>query len=220
MPAFAAQRLLPAEGRDIDLVPVDVVGEHRAGRVGEAQALAVVRNPVAVGNAHARGGAVPGEQHVVRPVDLAEVGKLAVIGADDGRVELQLLDRIGHPAFAEALPGEAGDRPGAEHRPHRHFERAGVGPGDDADAVSVGQLEHLAHQVDAELQPLLAEAAAMRPAEHLRVSSLSGLQPGGLAQGPDEKYGRAGRTWRLVNHSISPHREHAPRWDGVARRRI
>ena len=80
-------------------------------------------------------------------------------------IELQLLDRVGDPAFAEAFPGQAGDRPRAEHRPHRQLERAGVGAGDDADAVGVGKLEHLAHQVDAMLQPLLAERAAVRAAE-------------------------------------------------------
>ena len=43
------------------------------------------------------------------------------------------------------------------------------------------------------LQPLLAELARCeRP--RTPVSSLSGLQPGGLAQGPEEKCGRAGRA--------------------------
>ncbi|MBU2168351.1 MAG: SOS response-associated peptidase family protein, partial [Alphaproteobacteria bacterium] len=88
---LAAEHFLPAESRDVDLVPWQVVSEHGAGRVGEGQAFADVGDPVAVRNAHAAGGAVPGEQHVVRPVDGAQVGELAVVGADDGRVELQLL---------------------------------------------------------------------------------------------------------------------------------
>ena len=58
-----------------------------------------------------RGGAVPGEHHVARPIDRGEVGQLAIIGAITVGVELQLLDRVGHPAFAEALPGEHGHRP-------------------------------------------------------------------------------------------------------------
>lgn len=140
MRTLAAQHLLPREGRDIDLVPRQVIGEHRAGRVGEGQALAVVGDPVAVGHAHARGGAVPGEEDVVRPVDRIQVRDLAVIGAQDGGIELQLLDRVGHPALTEAFPGERGDGAGAEHGPHRHLERAGVGAGDDADAVGVGEL--------------------------------------------------------------------------------
>src|SRR3546814_14256452 len=75
--------------------------------------------------ANAAGGAVPGEQDVVRPVDLGQVGKLAVIGAEDRRVELELLGGIGDPAFAEALPRQRRDRTGAEHRPHRHLNGAG-----------------------------------------------------------------------------------------------
>jgi hypothetical protein len=38
-----------------------------------------------------------------------------------------------------------------------------------------------------------------------------------LAHGPDEKYGRAGRSFGFIN--VSPYRERAPRWDGVARHR-
>ena len=43
------------------------------------------------------------------------------------------------------------------------------------------------------LQPLLAERAAMRAAEDAGVDLVRD-QPGGLAQGPEEKCGRAGRT--------------------------
>jgi len=54
------------------------------------------------------------------------------------------------------------------------------------------------------------------------VASFSGDQPGGFAQGPDEKWGRAGFAAGLGKSvmSVSPCREHAPRWDGVARRRF
>src|ERR1700743_1046734 len=53
----------------------------------------------------------------------------------------------------------------------------------------------------------------------------SGVQPGRLAQGPDEKKGRAGRTagvlpWLATSvMSFIPSRMIAPRWGGVARRR-
>src|SRR3546814_16430757 len=78
---------------------------------------------------------------------LCQVGKLAVIGAEDRRVELELLGGIGDPAFAEALPRQRRGRTGAEHRPHRHFQAAGVHARKDADAVGVGQLQHVAHPV-------------------------------------------------------------------------
>ncbi|PAV92650.1 hypothetical protein WR25_16934 [Diploscapter pachys] len=157
MTALATQHLLPAERRDIDLRPVDIISEHAAGRVGEGQALAGFRDKVRVRHADAAGGAVPGEQHVVRPVDLAEVGQLAIIGADDGGVDLELLDGIRHPAFTEAFPRERGHGSRAQHRPHRHLERARVAARHDADAVRVRQVKQLAHQVDAILQALLAD---------------------------------------------------------------
>src|SRR3569832_1640278 len=49
----------------------------------------------------------------------------------------------------------------------------------------------------------------------------SGVQPGRLAQGPDEKKGRAGRTAGCFTSVIEfiPSRMIAPRWGGVARRR-
>src|SRR3546814_6209402 len=80
----------------------------------------------AVRHAHAAGGAVPGEEDVVRPVDLAQIRKLTVIGADHRGVELGLLGGIGDPTFTEALPSERRYRAGAQHRPHRHLEGASV----------------------------------------------------------------------------------------------
>src|SRR3546814_7097920 len=55
------------------------------------------------------GGAVPGEQHVIRPIDAVEIGNPAVIGAQHVRFELQLLDRVGDPTFTEAFPRQRGD---------------------------------------------------------------------------------------------------------------
>src|SRR5690242_1572665 len=45
----------------------------------------------------------------------------------------------------------------------------------------------------------------------------SGVQPGRLAQGPDEKKGRAGRTAGIIPVMFIPFRMIAPRWGGVAR---
>src|SRR3546814_19932736 len=36
--ALAAEHFLPAEGRNVDLVPRQVISEHRAGRIGEEKA--------------------------------------------------------------------------------------------------------------------------------------------------------------------------------------
>jgi hypothetical protein len=138
--AFAAQHLLPREGRDIDLVPRHVVGEHRAGRVGEAQALAVVGIQSPLGTRTPE--VVPFQVNSTSfdQSTCVQIGQLAVIGADHGRIELELLDRIGHPAFAEALPGERRDGR-APSIVHIAISNAPVSePGDDADAVGVGQL--------------------------------------------------------------------------------
>ena len=86
VPAFAAEHLLPAEGRDIDLVPRQVVGEHRAGRVGEAQARRGRRRS---SRRRARGRPLVVPFQVNRTSfdqsTCGEVGQLAIIGADDRR---------------------------------------------------------------------------------------------------------------------------------------
>ena len=188
--ALAAEHLLPGEGGDIDLVQSMSYAKRRevaSAKLRPSRSAAIqsplgTRTPLVV-------------PFQVNTTSLArstavEVGKLRRNRRRIVGVELELLDRVGHPALAEALPGQHGDRPRAEHRPHRHFERAGVGRRDDADPVVVGQPQQLAHQLDRFGEPRLAEPSAVRAAERLGVSSRLGLQPGGLAQGPEEKYGR------------------------------
>ena len=153
-------------------------------------------------------------------MDGGEVGQLAIRCRNDCRGELELLDRIGHPAFAEALPRERGDAARAEHRPHRHLDRAGIRAGNDADAVRIGDLEHLARQIDRALEARLADLGAMRTAKRS-----GGELVGGPARRLGAGAGREKRPRRLhpgadnINHGDSPHRERAPRWDGVARSR-
>ena len=215
---FAAQRLLPAESADIDFRPVDVLGECRRRRVADGEAGAVGGDPVGVGHPHAAGGAVPGEHDVLRRVDPAQVRDLAIVGGAHLGVELELLDHIGDPAGAEAFPGEHRHGPRAQQRPQGQLHRPGVGGGDDAEPI-VGREGRAAHGCARSLAASRALPSAERcerPSE--RVSSSAADQPGGLAQGPEEKKGRAGKRGGTVNQIHSPHREHAPRWDGVARR--
>ncbi len=80
-------------------------------------------------------------------------------------VELQLLDHVGDPAGAEALPGDHVDAALAEQRPQRHLDGAGVGRRHDADAVVGRNLKHLAGQLDRLLELGLADLGAMRAAE-------------------------------------------------------
>ena len=126
MCAFPAKYLLPAECQHIDFVPVDFLGEDGAGRICNRQSFTVGCNPITIGNANARGCAVPCEDDVIRPIDLRKIGQFAIIGAKDCRVDLELLHSIGHPAFAEAFPGKRCYRTLAQHRPHGHFNRTGI----------------------------------------------------------------------------------------------
>ena len=163
---FAAEHLLPGEGDDIELGPGHIHGEGGRGRVADRQTLAVGRDPITVRHAHARRGAVPGKQYIVRPVDLAEIGQLAVAGLDHLRVfELELLGDVGDPVIAEAFPGQHIDRLGPEQRPECHLDGAGVGTCDDADAVVSRQAEEGAGAVDRLDEAGLARLAAMRAAE-------------------------------------------------------
>ena len=220
MAALAAQHLLPAERGDIDLVPRNVVGKDRAGRVGEGQALAGLRDPFAIGHAHAAGGAVPGEQHVVGEIDLRQIGQLAIVGAVQLGFEPQLLDRVGDPALAKAFPGQHRHAARAQHRPHRHFESAGVAAGDDPDPVRIGQLQHFAHQIDAIAQARLADLGAVRAAKAFGCQFFGGIARRlGAGTGRKERPGRLRLRLHSISHVDSPYREHARRWDRVARSR-
>ena len=85
-------------------------------------------DPVAIGNAHAGGGAVPGEHHVAVEIELGKIGQLAVGALEKARTSLSLIARpIGDPIAAKRFPGEHIDAARAEKRPQRHLHRAGVG---------------------------------------------------------------------------------------------
>ena len=116
---------------------VSSMREYGRGRVADGEAFAVSRDPVAVGHAHAGGRAVPGEDHVAVEVDLAQVGQLAVVGASKMRDVLQLELLATSVAQPEPKLSQAtmSTPRSPEQRPHRHFDRAGVGGGHDADAV-------------------------------------------------------------------------------------
>ena len=161
MPALSAQHFLPTEGGDVDLVPGNVIGKNRTGCVGKGQAFAVIGNPFTVRYAHTTGGAVPGEKNIVIPVDLRQVGKLAIISAMYLGLKLQLLDCIGDPTFSEAFPCKRSHAARAKHRPHRHFKGTGIRSRYDTDAMGFRKVEHLAHQIDAILQARLADLGTM-----------------------------------------------------------
>ena len=88
--------------------------------------------------------------------------------------QLQLLGGVGHPALAEALPGQRVDAACAQHGPHGHLEGAGVGGRHDAADVAGGQAQQRLGLVDGELQARLAFLGAMRAAEERLVERLQG----------------------------------------------
>jgi hypothetical protein len=112
---FAAQHLLPGEGRDIELGPVDLLREYRGGRIADGETFAVARDPISIRDADARCGAVPGKNNVAIEIDLAEVRQLA-IGRDHRPYirKLELLEDIDHPFLAKSFPGEHVDAAGPE----------------------------------------------------------------------------------------------------------
>ena len=184
VPRFSAKRLLPGERRDVELGPVEGLGEGGGRRVAERQPLAVGRDPVGVGDAHSRGRAVPGEHDVVVEVDLRKVRQLAIGRLQRPRVlELELFDNVGDPALAEAFPGQDIDAARAENRPHGHFERAGVGARRDADSVVARDAEHFARQVDRELELGFGELGAMGTSQRRVTKNCRGSSRGASRRG-------------------------------------
>ena len=163
---LAAEHLLPGEGRDIELRPVDRLREHGRGRVANGQSLAVGGNPIGVRHAHARGGSVPGEHHVAVEIDLAQIRQVAVRCEQSARVgQLELLDDVDDPFAAERFPGEHVDAARPEQRPERHLDRARVRRRHDGHAIIGGKLEQLTRSRERKREPLLRLGLAVVAAE-------------------------------------------------------
>ncbi|MEH2475460.1 hypothetical protein V1284_006904 [Nitrobacteraceae bacterium AZCC 2299] len=145
MTGLAAQRLLPGEGDDIELGPVERLRERRRGGVANRQAFTIGLDPVGIGHAHAGGGAVPGEDDVGSRIGLAEIRDFAIAGMQLGDIpELQFLDDIADPALAEGFPGDGGNGTLTEQRPQRHLHGAGIRRRHDADLVAGRYFKHFA----------------------------------------------------------------------------
>ena len=166
MRGLAAQHLLPGPGHDIELLPGQVHREGRGGRITNRQALAIPLDPIAIGDTHARGGAVPGEDDVAHGIDLGQIRQRAVVGAERAEIlELELLHGVGDPALAEAFPGQEIDAARAQQRPERQLHRPGVRARHDADAIIRGQPQDGAGAVNHLFQFGFAGLRAVRAAE-------------------------------------------------------
>ena len=66
----------------------------------------------------------------------ARSGSSPYAGLECGDVlELELLDDVVDPTLAERFPGNERHWARAKQRPERHFDRAGIGGGHDADSI-------------------------------------------------------------------------------------
>ena len=149
MRGFAAQHLLPGERDDIQLVPGQIHRKSGAGGVADGQAFAVGGNPIAIGHLHAAGGAVPHKHRVMGGIVLAEIGDFAIRRLEDtGVFEFELLHRVGDPVFGKTFPGKQVHRAGAQKRPQRHLDGAGIGGRHNAQPVIGGQAQKLLGAVD------------------------------------------------------------------------
>jgi hypothetical protein len=188
--ALAAQHLLPGEGDDIELGKVEVLREGRRGGIADRQALAIGRDEIGIRNAHAGGGAVPGEDHVAVEIDGGKIRQLAVAGFDLARVlELQLLDRRRSPTRRRSFPRRPCRPALAEQRPQRHLDGAGIGSGHDADAVVRRHFQNFAGEIDGLLSAWPCRLGAVRTAERPHRQVRSSDQPGRFEQGPEGEMG-------------------------------
>ena len=166
MSRLAAKHFLPGESDDIELRPIESLGKGGGSCIADRQALAVGGDPIAIGDTHARRRSIPGENDIIVEIDGLEIDNLAIAcfqGADV--FQFQLIDDIGHPAFAKGFPGEHIDAALAEQRSKGHFDCTGIRAGNDADAITGGDLQKLTGEVDAELQPGLGSLGPVRATE-------------------------------------------------------
>ena len=108
MRRLAAERLLPGEGDDVELVEGEVAGQRRPRsrrRSSGPARSAGIQSPFGTRTPEV----VPFQVKTTSRAKstCGQVRQLAVVGLDGaGVVELELLDDVGDPAEAEALPGE------------------------------------------------------------------------------------------------------------------
>ena len=82
MRAFTTEDFLPAKGNHVEFFPGHLHCKNSRGCITDGQPLAVIGDPVSIGNLDSGGGTVPGENNVVIRVGLGQVWKQTVIGAD------------------------------------------------------------------------------------------------------------------------------------------
>ena len=214
---FAAQRLLPGEGHDVELRPFQQLRECGRGRVADGEASAVGGDPIGTRNAHARRCSVPSENDVASRIDLCQVGQVAVPGLECGDVlELELVDDVVDPTLAERFPGNERHWTRAKQRPERHFDRASIGGGHDADSIIGGNRKDFAREVDGALELRFARFRAVRASENGAGEVLQ-APAGALGAGTGRKVRHGRPHGGRSKHDCLSFQIGAPRWGGVSR---
>ncbi len=195
---FPAEHLLPGEGGDVDLAPVDGLREQRRRRIDEGEPAAIVGDPIAVRHAHARGRAVPGEDDVAVEVDIVEIRQLPVVGRRA---------RACRPASARrrCRPPSAGRSPPRRARQRRARRASTTAPSRKrrcrirerwrAGSRRAARAAHAScrwRAAAARCRRAIGASARAAPTD-----STCGVQPGRLAHGPLEKFAIAGRCFGL-----------------------
>ena len=201
--ALAAEHLLPGEGGDIELVPGQVDGERRRGRVADGEARAVVGDPVAVGHAHARSGAVPGEDDVAVGVDRGEIGQLrrnrarTTFASSFSCLTTSVTQPSPKLSQASRVTGRA---------PSRVHSAISTAPVSEAGTMPMrcvgGDAQHVPGQLDGVAEPRLAELRAVRAAERSG-GELFGGPARRLRAGAGREKGPRGARGRLGYSSLS-----------------
>ena len=189
---LSAQDLLPGEGHHIELGPIQRLREAGGGGVADGDPFPVGGDEVAVRHAHARGGAVPGEDQIGVGAHLAQVRQLAVRArpAPRRRASAASPHRSPSPCRSSRRPGAApGAGPASTTWPSP--PRRCPSP---ARCRSDSRPEPPAPRGCGRWRPEGAPCPILERCERPRTAleRFSGFHPGCLAHGPEEKSGHAG----------------------------
>ena len=166
MRGFTTQRLLPGICQHINFRKVDVLRKKCRRRVAERQALAAIRNPIAIGYANTRCRTIPGEQHIAREISLCQIRQVPPIGIERAKIlDPQFIQGVFEPDPPEHFPGKDIDAARSQKIPHRHFKSAGIGTRHNGHFVTGRQAQQLFGLINRQLQTRPPFHGAMRTAK-------------------------------------------------------
>ena len=167
---LAAQRLLPGEGDDIELGPVELLREGgarwRRRSSGPARSAAI-KSPFGTRTPEVVPFQVKTRSASGRPWR-GRAARRRRPRATSASLSFSCLTTSVTQSLPKLSKASRWTGRAPEQRPHRHLDGAGVGGRHDADQVVGRDLQHLAGAVDGVLELRLAELGAVRAAEQRR----------------------------------------------------